>query len=496
MQTVLGIDLGTQSLKTLFYDYESHRVAAVTSAPLELMRDERGTAEQDASWWLDALRKSLAKVPDRVRASVRAIGVSGQQHGLVALDRAGHVLVPVKLWCDTSTQQEVDEITQAVGGRERCIAISGNAMVTGYTAPKIRWLKKQHPTLYREAAHFLLPHDYLNWTLTGVLCMEHGDASGSGLMDVRERSWSNEMLRAVDTDRNLATCLPPFAAADEFIGTTTEASSKRFGLPVDTPVSVGGGDNMMGAIGTGNVSAGALTMSLGSSGTLYAHSDVPIVDPEGNIAAFCGSTGGWLPLLCTMNCTLATELMRAPLGVDLDALDAHITPVEPGSGGLLVLPFFNGERTPNLPNARGTILGLGSGTSSKGHLLRATVEGVTYALKFGIDELSRLGLAAGEIILIGGGAKSRAWRQIVADICGLPVMLLEHEEGPSFGAALQSLWVLQRQTDPSLGIRDITAEHIARDEASGAMPNPAHQEAYARAYGAYQRAVAQIAPFY
>jgi xylulokinase len=128
--------------------------------------------------------------------------------------------------------------------------------------------------------------------------------------------------------------------------------------------------------------------------------------------------------------------------------------------------------------------------------LRATVEGVTYALKFGIDELSRLGLAAGEIILIGGGAKSRAWRQIVADICGLPVMLLEHEEGASFGAALQSLWVLQRQTDPSLGIRDITAEHIARDEASGAMPNPAHQEAYARAYGAYQRAVAQIAPFY
>jgi xylulokinase len=496
MNTVLGIDLGTQSLKTLFYDYESRRIAAAASAPLELIRDERGTAEQEASWWLDALGESLRQVPNEIRASVRAIGVSGQQHGLVALDAAGRVQIPVKLWCDTSTQTEVEEITAAVGGRERCIALTGNTMVTGYTAPKIRWFKKHHPELYAQARYFLLPHDYINFVLTGVLAMEHGDASGTGLMDIRTRTWSAQMLRAVDADRDLAACLPPFVEPDEFIGATTDECARRFGLPAGVPVSAGGGDNMMGAIGTGNLRPGTLTMSLGSSGTLYAYSDSAIVDPKGNIAAFCGSAGGWLPLLCTMNCTLATEVMRAPLGVPLAELDASIEAVAPGSEGLLVLPFFNGERTPNLPNARGSVLGLSTRTASKGHLLRATVEGATYALKFGIDELAGLGLTATEIVLTGGGAKSGAWRQIVADICGLPIAVLDQEEGASFGAALQALWVLERQTDPSLTVQRVAAAHLTRNEAAGTVPNTARAELYARGYAAYQRALAHIAPFY
>ena len=496
MKTVLGIDLGTQSLKTLFYDYESKRVVAVTSAPLDLVRRDDGTAEQDASWWLDALAACLGQVPTDVRESVEAIGVSGQQHGLVALGADGHVLIPVKLWCDTSTQQEVDEIVAAVGGRERCIALSGNAMVTGYTAPKIRWFKKHHAALYAQAVHFLLPHDYINWVLTGVLAMEHGDASGTGLMDVRTRQWSQEMLRAVDPEREIEKCLPPLVRADEFIGTTTEACARRFGLPAGVPVSAGGGDNMMAAIGTGNVRPGMLTMSLGSSGTLYAHADAPVIDPKGNIAAFCGSTGGWLPLLCTMNCTLATELMRAPLDVDLDELETSIAGVPAGSNGLLVLPFFNGERTPDLPKARGSVLGLSARTSSKGHLLRATVEGATYALKFGIEELRGLGITATEIVLTGGGANSATWRQIVADVCGLPVTVLEQEEGAAFGAALQALWVLQRQKDPSLAVADVAAEHLTRNEQAAALPNPAHAEIYTRGYAAYQRAVAHIAPFY
>jgi xylulokinase len=496
MKTVLGIDLGTQSLKTLFYDYESKRVVALTSAPLALVRRDDGAAEQEASWWLDALAASLEQVPAEVRESVQAIGVSGQQHGLVALDADGHVLIPVKLWCDTSTQQEVDEIVAAAGGRERCIELSGNAMVTGYTAPKIRWLKTHHPALYAKAAHFLLPHDYLNWALTGVLAMEHGDASGTGLMDVRTRHWSPEMLRAVDPERNIAECLPRLVPADEFIGTTTEACQRRFRLPAGVPVSAGGGDNMMAAIGTGNVRPGTLTMSLGSSGTLYAHADAPVIDPKGNIAAFCGSTGGWLPLLCTMNCTLATELMRAPLGVELEELEASIAAVPAGSNGLLVLPFFNGERTPDLPNARGSVLGLTARTSSKGHLLRATVEGATYALKFGIEELRGLGIAATELVLTGGGANSATWRQIVADVCGLPVTVLEQEEGAAFGAALQALWVLHRQKDPSLTVADVAAAHLTPNAAAAAVPDPAHAEIYTRGYATYQRAVAHIARFY
>jgi xylulokinase len=496
MNTVLGIDLGTQSLKVVFYDYERREVAAAAAAPLDVLRDGSGRAEQEAVWWLDALRKALGQVPADVRASARAVGVSGQQHGFVPVSAAGDVLAPVKLWCDTATQEEVDEITAACGGRERCIELAGNPVLTGYTAPKIRWLRKHHPNRYREMAQIMLPHDYLNFVLTGVAAMEHGDASGTALLDVRSRRWSRALLQAVDPERDLADCLPPLVDAGSVIGTVTEAAAQRFGLPAGIPVAPGGGDNMMAAIGTGNVSAGKLTMSLGTSGTLFAYADSPVVDDAGNIAAFCSSTGGWLPLLCTMNCTLATELMKQPLDVSTAAFDAIIAEVEPGSDGLILLPFFTGERTPNLPNATATLLGMTAQNCSRGHILRATAEGATYAIRFGLDELRRLGIEATEIILTGGGAKSAAWRQIVADVCGLPVTLPAQDEGASFGAALQALWVLQRLDDRALDIAAITDTHVATRPELGAAPDPAHARSYARAYAGYRRALEQLTPLF
>jgi xylulokinase len=496
MRTVLGIDLGTQSLKVAFYDYEARRMAAVASSALDLDQDADGKAEQEPAWWLDALNDALTRVPAGVRASVQAIGVSGQQHGLVALDVNGRPLRAAKLWCDTTTQPEVDEIMTTLGGRDRCVVLTGNSLVTGFTAPKILWLKKHEPERYDAMSAIMLPHDYLNFALTSRMVMEHGDASGTGLLDVRTRRWRRELLDALDASRDLADCLPPFVEAGQFIGTTTARAADRFGLPIDVPVAAGGGDNMMGAIGTGNVSAGRLTMSLGTSGTLYAHSDEPIIDPKGNIAAFCSSTGGWLPLLCTMSCTYATELMRGPLGVAVADFDATIGPVSPGSDGLLVLPFFNGERTPNLPNAKGCLLGLDGGNSTKGHILRATVEGATFALKFGIDELKELGLAADEIILTGGGANSRAWRQIVADITSLPVIVLSRNEGASFGAALQALWSLERRSDPTISIARVTDTHVGREDAQSVTPDATAVGAYRAAYANYARAVMQVTPLY
>ena len=493
---ILGIDLGTQSVKVVFYEPDTRRTVAVASAPLELIRDEHGTAEQLTEWWLAALESALESVDAGVRARVRAIGVSGQQHGLVAIDAAGESLVPVKLWCDTATGEEVAEITAACGGRERAIALTGNPVLAGYTAPKIRWLKKHRPQAYARATHFLLPHDYFNYVLTGVLAMEHGDASGTGLLDVRRREWSREMLAAVDAERDLAAALPPLVAPDAIVGRTTPEAAQRFGLPAGVPVSAGGGDNMMGAIGTGNVSPGKLTMSLGTSGTLYAYSDSPVVDPQGNIAAFCSSTGGWLPLLCTMNCTLATELVRAPLAVGIDELDATIAAAPPGADGLVVLPFFTGERTPDLPKAKACFIGLTPTTSTKAHMLRATVEGATFALKFGIDELASLGMSAEEIVLTGGGANSRVWRSIVADACNLPVTVLEQQEGAAFGAALQALWTLERQTSPALAIEDITGVHLSRDRAACTMPDAERAAVYAHRYAAYQRALRQVAPLF
>ncbi len=496
MRTVLGIDLGTQSLKTVIYDFEAKRVAATASAPLALDQDADGKAEQDPDAWLAALADSLRPLPRQALDSVLAIGVSGQQHGLVAIGLDGKPLRPAKLWCDTTTQAEADAIMAAVGGRERCITLSGNAMVTGFTAPKILWLKKHEPANYAAMADVLLPHDYLNFALTGRKAMEYGDASGTGLLDVRTRSWRRELLDAMDDSRDLGDCLPSFVAAGEFIGETTAAAAARFGIRPGTPVAVGGGDNMMGAIGTGNVQPGRLTMSLGTSGTLYAYADEPVVDPHGNIAAFCSSTGGWLPLLCTMNCTFATELMRVPLDIAVADLDEVVGAVPAGSDGLIALPFFNGERTPNLPNARGALIGLDATNCSKGHLLRATVEGATFGLKSGIDELAGLGHAGSEIVLTGGGANSRVWRQIVADVTGLPVVMPDVNEGAGFGAALQALWTLERQSDPDRSITSVINEHVEPGIDPVAEPRTRETNIYHEAYAAYQRVLAQVAPLY
>ncbi len=492
MNSVVGIDLGTQGLKVVFLDAAGGGILASESAPLDLYQDDGGVAEQQHHWWLTALKEALAKVDPDVRRDAKALSISGQQHGFVALDDAGEVLAPVKLWCDTSTGKECDEIMQAVGGFDACIRAAGNPILPGYTAPKIRWLKSAHPRLYEKLDCILLPHDFLNLYITGERCMEAGDASGTGLLDVRERCWSGKMLRAVDPDRDLAECLPALRVRNEAIGKVRAEVAEELGLPVGIPVAIGGGDNMMGAIGTGNVRPGNMTMSLGTSGTVYAYSDEPIIDPKGNIAAFCASTDGWLPLLCTMNCTVTTELMRGLLGTDLASFETQISNAPRGADGVLTLPFFNGERTPNLPNARGCILGLNGRNMQPENFLRSAVEGATYALKFGIDELAGLGVEASEIVLTGGGVKSDKWRQLVADICNSPVTVYEQDEGAALGAAMQALQILE----PASEISEITDAVLTRDDERCCEPRSTAVTNYADHYERYQQAVAAVTSLY
>lgn len=492
MSTVIGIDLGTQSVKVVFYDVDARSFAAIESAPLDLYRGDVGVAEQQSHWWLNALKDALARVDAEVRTSAEAVAVSGQQHGFVAVDEANEVLVPVKLWCDTSTEAECGEIMAAFGGRDACIEQVGNPIVPGYTAAKVRWLKNAKRKLYEQMDCILLPHDYLNLYLTGERSMEMGDASGTGFLDIRQREWSAAMLRAIDGDRDLSDCLPPLRLANEPIGNLRQQAADEFGLPAGIPVGIGGGDNMMGAIGTGNVRPGNVTMSLGTSGTVYACADEPIIDPKGNIAAFCSSTGGWLPLLCTMNCTVSTELMRGLLGADIASFEAQITAAGRGSGGVVTLPFFNGERTPNLPNAKGCIVGLDSRNMQPENFLRSAVEGATYALKFGIDELANLGVQANEIVVTGGGAKSDKWRQLVADICAVPVVVFEQDEGAAFGAALQALQIVEAGSR----IEDLVDTHLTRDASRCCDPRKAAVNNYRDYYEEYQRAVSSVAGMY
>jgi xylulokinase len=494
MQTVVGIDLGTQSLKVLFYDFVSRKVVACESAELDLYQNEDGAAEQQAHWWLNALHEALGKVDAPVRASAVAAGVSGQQHGFVPMSRSGEVLAPVKLWCDTSTLAECDEIMDAYGGAQRCIDEVGNLIVPGYTASKVRWFGKQSEELYDQMDCILLPHDYLNFYLTGERCMEAGDASGTGFLDIRDRGWSTALLQAIDADRDLSECLPPLHLEPGVIGKVRPEIAQRTGLPEGIPVSTGGGDNMMGAIGTGNVSQGKITMSLGTSGTVYAYSDEPIIDPRGEIAAFCSSTGGWLPLVCTMNCTVTTEMMRGLLGADINAFEAAVSAAPRGAEGVVTLPFFNGERTPNLPRGKACIVGLDSQNTRQANLLRSAMEGATFALRYGVDRLGELGIEATEILLTGGGAGSPTWRQAVADICNAPVTVLQQNEGASFGAALQALSVLEQVGQADL--QSFADQHLGRDEALSCEAKSSSVNFYNEAYQDYQSAVGAITPLY
>jgi xylulokinase len=494
MQTVVGIDLGTQSLKVLFYDLSRREVVASESAELDLYQDDEGAAEQQAHWWLDALQKALRKIDSSILESAVAVGVSGQQHGFVPLGKTGEVLAPVKLWCDTSTVAECDVITQAFGGAQQCLDEVGNLVLPGYTASKIKWLGKSGEGLYEQMDCILLPHDYINFYLTGERCMEAGDASGTGFLDIRNRSWSKKMLSAIDPDRDLADCLPPLRTEMDVVGHIIPEVAAQTGLPRGIPVSTGGGDNMMGAIGTGNVSPGKITMSLGTSGTVYAYSDHPVIDPQGEIAAFCSSTGGWMPLMCTMNCTVTTELMRGLLGAKLQEFETQISRSPRGAEGVITLPFFNGERTPNLPRAKACIVGLDSQNIRQENLLRSAVEGATFALRNGVDRLCELGIDASEILLTGGGVGSSTWRQVVADICGAPVTVLEQDEGASFGAALQALCVLDGGTMSDL--RRLAQEHLSRNEPLCCNPKKSSVSFYNDAYQSYQQSVRAITPLY
>ena len=374
----IGVDSGTQSTKVLIVDFESGRIVGRGQAPHAMIPGLKpGESEQDPDVWIRAFEEALKEALAEARidpGQVRALGVSGQQHGFVPLDAAGCPIRPAKLWNDTSTVAENEALLDALGGTEAAIEKLGLAPAVGFTASKILWLKRHEPAAFARLATVLLPHNYINFKLTGRACMEYGDASGTGLMDIRTRRWHPEAVAAVDA--SLGAKLPALDHPLEPIGPMKGGIAAAFGFK-DVLVSSGGGDNMMGAIGTGNVSPGVCTVSLGTSGTVYAYFDRPFSDPKGEIAAFCDSTGGWLPLLCTMNVTNTTELWKSILDVDNVRLDTRAAAAPAGADGLLFLPFIDGERVPVLPQAKGVFFGLDRATFGAAHMSRAVMEGAS-----------------------------------------------------------------------------------------------------------------------
>jgi len=479
MSLFIGIDSGTQSVKAVVLDLDTRKVIAEARAPHTLIDAlPVGHMEQHPQAWADAMDAVILEVAGKIdRTRVRGIGVSGQQHGFVPLDAHGKVIRAAKLWCDTSTTAECALITRKLGGPKAAIRQTGNLILPGFTAPKILWLKRHEPANFKRLRHVLLPHDFLNFHLTGNYCMEFGDASGTALMDVRKRQWSRAALAAID--RNLGDWLPPLRESHEAAGTLRPEIAARYGLGTDVVVSAGGGDNMMGAIGTGNVSPGVISASFGTSGTIYAFANKPVVDPQGEIAAFCSSTGGWLPLLCTMNVTTVTEQMRALFGFDHAALENAVTGAPAGANGLVLLPYFAGERTPNVPEGTGVLLGLNQQSLHRGLLARAAMEGVTMGMNYGLRRLAALGVKAKEIRVTGGGAKSAVWRQIMADIFGVPVVGMVEDEGAALGGALQAAWcVARRDGRRTAKISEFTDGVVALNEATRCLPNKANVARY------------------
>jgi xylulokinase len=479
-QYFLGVDNGTQSTKTIVVDGETGQVLAKATKAYGLIEGlPPGHKEQDPAVWIDALLETMSQALREAKIDprkVRAIGVSGQQHGLVPIDEGGRVIRPVKLWNDTSTLEECRRLTRRLGGTKSVIKYLGLTIPPGFTASKVLWLKRHEPANYDKMSTALLPHDYLNFYLTGKRVMEYGDASGTALMDVRARRWSKEVLEAIDP--NLRSKLPPLQGSDEPAGTVRDEITAKFGFRKGVLVNAGGGDNMMGAIGTGNTREGIVTASLGTSGTIYAYSQRPVVDPEGEIAAFCDSTNAWLPLLCTMNVTVATEYVRNLFRLSYDELSGTVEGAPAGSDGLVLLPYFEGERTPNLPDATGIFYGVNSRTFDARHFTRAAMEGVTLGMNYGLNRMRSLGIKPAQIRLTGGGSKNAAWRQIAADVFDAEVVCLEMDEGAAYGAALQAMWTCRKVNGERTSIQEITDRHVKVDIGTLTRQKPANVEVY------------------
>jgi len=477
---LIGVDNGTQSTKTVVVDGENGSVLGKATEDYGLIEGlPPGHKEQEPSVWIEALHRTIKGALKEARISpkdVKGIGVSAQQHGFVPLDEKGSVIRPVKLWNDTSTFQECNHLTRKLGGMRTVINLAGNAILPGYTASKILWLRRNEPENYSRLKTVLLPHDYLNLYLTGKKAMEYGDASGTALMEIRTRTWAKEIVESIDPE--LRGKLPSIQASDKPVGMIRKEIAEVFGFREDVLVSAGGGDNMMAAIGTGNTKKGIVTASLGTSGTIYAYSDVPVIDPQGEIAAFCDSTNAWLPLLCTMNVTVATEFVRNLFNMSHQDLAEAVDGAPVGSDGLILVPYFEGERTPNVPDGTGVYYGLNSRTFNKSHMARAAMEGVTLGMNYGLNRMRELGINPKEIRLTGGGSKNRAWRQIAADIFNAEVACLEIDEGAAYGAALQAMWSYLNHVGEKVSIQEITDRYIKLDEDTMASPKSSSFEKY------------------
>ncbi len=438
MTYFLGIDSSTTGVKALVIDAKGEVVGAATTE-IPLSTPKPLWSEQDpADWWRGAVSsiRQVLKETGLTGADVAAIGLTGQMHGLTLLDADGQVLRPAILWNDQRTGAECDDIRARLG-QARLIQITGNDALTGFTAPKILWVQKNEPEVYARVKHILLPKDYVRYKLTGGLAVDKADGAGMLLFDLAQRDWSPEVLQALNIP---AEWLPQTFEGPEVTGHISAEGAEVTGLKAGTPVVGGGGDQAAQAVGVGVVQAGIIALTLGTSGVVFASTNEPFIEPEGRLHAFCHSVPGrWHLMGVMLSAAGSLRWYRDTLapGADYDALLAPAAQIQPGSEGLLFLPYLTGERTPHPdPLARGAFVGL-TVRHTQAHLSRAVLEGVAFGLRDSFELMKAAGLAEiTQVRVSGGGAKSPLWRQILADTLNAELVTVNTTEGAAYGAAL------------------------------------------------------------
>jgi len=446
MDYFLGIDTSTTSSKALLIDSQGE-VIAVASAPHTLQTPKPLWSEQNPLEWWDAVSASIKSVLEKAGIGgerIAAVGLTGQMHGLILLDETGNVLRPAILWNDQRTQSQCDEIHQRIG-KEKFIQVTGNVALTGFTAPKILWVKENDPDVFAKAKHVLLPKDYIRFKLTGEYAMDKADGAGTVLFDLKLRDWSDEILSALDIPR---AWMPRTFEGTEFTGFITEEAASITGLKVGTPVAAGGGDQAAQAVGVGAVESGIVGLTVGTSGVIFVTTPSALIEPEGRLHAFCHAVPGmWHFMGVMLSAAGSLQWYRDSLAPDMSFDDlvkeAEFAPA--GCEGLLFLPYLSGERTPYPdPLARGAFIGL-TLRHSRAHMTRAVLEGVAFGLKDSFTLIQNTGSSTGsgqglvkvtQVRASGGGTKGALWRQILASALEAELVTVNTSEGAAFGAAL------------------------------------------------------------
>lgn len=488
----LGIDTGTGGTRTLLIDAKGKEIASC-AIPHEGIRMEQPLwAEQNPENWADAailgIQGVLAKA-GRDGKDVRGIGLSGQMHGLVMLDRSNAVIRPALIWCDQRSQPQVDFINGKIG-EKKVLEFTANPVLTGFTLPKLLWVRDHEPQNFERVRKVLLPKDYVRFHLTGEFATDVSDASGTALFDVPHRRWSREMADGLGLDREI---LPAAYESREISGVVSARAAELTGLAPGTPVVGGGGDQAAAAVGNGIVEPGLVSCTLGTSGVVFAHMDDVKYDPKGRIHTFCHAVRGkWHVMGVTQGAGLSLQWIRDQLapGASYESLIAEAATAPAGSQGLFWLPYLMGERTPHLdPLARGGWVGL-TAKHTRADLIRAVIEGVSYSQKDCLDVIGELGLAASSVRVSGGGARSPLWRRILASVFAKRVATLQTHEGSAYGAALVAL----AGTGEYSTVPDVCRAVIREKESI--EPDPSETAMYARGHEIYRSLYPALRPVY